>query len=344
MKQSYKNDIVKNYIKRFPNTQSTTIAKYIYAENSAEFKDVEQVRDFVRYIRGLKGQRVRKSLKDKTFVVKPYSLKNPYHLPNSEGKPPKVFNLPRSCNNVLLLSDIHIPYHDIPTLSKAIEYGKKQKINCIFINGDLTDFYQISDFVKLERRRSVKGELAATREFLRVLNKEFPNVPMYLLKGNHDNRLEKYLAVKAPELLDMEEYRLSVHLNGSFKKEVYVKEKYHIEVIDDTTLVKMGKLAVTHGHLLLRGIFAPVNPARGSFLRAKASVIIGHTHKVSTHSETTINGKVITCYSTGCMCELNPAYSPFANNYSHGFAVVKIKSNGHYSVKNIQLINGEIIN
>lgn len=334
-KTSYKNAIVRNYIKRFPNTPSLTIAKKIYAENSAEFTNIETARTFVRMVRGLSGKKNRKNLVDKTLVIKPFSLKNPYNLPTSEAHPPKVFHLPRSCSSILLLGDIHVPYHDIKALSKAIEYGKKEKINCIFLNGDFLDFYQISRFLNLERRRSVKEEIETAKEVLEIFNKEFPSVPIYFLKGNHDNRLEMYLATKAPELLDVEEFRL---------QELLEADKFGMTVIEDTTLVKAGKLAITHGHLLLRGVFAPVNAARGSFLRAKASVIVSHVHKVSTHSETNINGKVITCYSTGCLCELNPTYSPFANNYSHGFAHIKVQPNGNYSVKNIQIIDGMIVN
>lgn len=335
MKPTYKNEIVRNYLKRFTDTPSQTLAKKIYAENSAEFTNMETVRSMVKDIRGLHGGKRLKGLKDKTFVVKPFSLKNPYNLPDSDAKPPKVFHLPQKCSNILVLSDLHIPYHDIKALTVALDYGKQQKVNCIFINGDLIDFYQISRFVNLERRRSVKEELESVKEFLGILNKEFPNVPIYFLLGNHDKRLEYYLANKAPELLDVEEFRL---------KELLEADKFGMEVIDDVTLVKIGKLAVTHGHLLLKGVFAPVNAARGSFLRAKASVIIGHVHKVSTHSETTINGKVITCYSTGCLCELTPAYAPFGNNYSHGFAHIIVQQNGNYSVKNLQLIDGNIIN
>jgi len=151
----------------------------------------------------------------------------------------------------------------------------------------------------------------------------------------HDNRLEHYLAEKAPELLDMEEFRLEILLDA---------KKRNMVVINDNVLVKMGKLNVTHGHLLLRGFFSPVNSARGTFLRAKASTIISHVHKVSMHTETTINDKTIVTYSTGCLCELNPEYAPLANNYSHGFAHVMTKPNGDYKVRNLQILNGQIIN
>jgi len=335
MKKTFKGQIVENYLRRFPNTQSTTLAKKIYAENSEHFNTFETVRSLIREKRGLHGKAHRKSIIDKQFYVKPFSLKNPYSLPDSDAQEPKIFHLPREISRVLVISDLHIPYHDITPLTMALDYGKKQKINCIFINGDLIDFYQISRFVNLERKRSVAEELEIVKEFLGVLNKEFPNVPIYLLMGNHDMRLEKYLATKAPELLDVEEFRL---------KELLEADKHNLTVIEATTLVKIGKLSITHGDLLLKGFFSPVNPARGAFLKAKASVLVSHTHKVSTHTETTINGKTIVCYSTGSLCELTPAYAPFANNFMHGFAYVEVEHNGNYKVKNIQIVDGIIIN
>ena len=57
--QFSKGEIVKNYLRKFPNTPSLTIAKKVYAENNADFKDVEDVRTIIRYQRGLKGKRYR---------------------------------------------------------------------------------------------------------------------------------------------------------------------------------------------------------------------------------------------------------------------------------------------
>ena len=334
MKTSFKSDIARNYIKRFTKTASLTLAKKMYIENIDIFKDVEDARSSIRYVRGLTGDKKRE-IKNKELFVEKFSLGNPYKLPKSHAKKAHTFTLPTQYNNVLIISDLHIPYHDVTALSIAIAYGKEKGINCIFINGDLLDFFQISRFMKIKRKRSVAQELETAREILDILNKEFPNIPIIFLKGNHDNRLEHYLAEKAPELLDCEEFKL---------EELLEAKKRNVLVLEDNVLVKVGKLTITHGHLLLRGFFAPVNAARGTFLRAKASTLISHVHKVSMHTETTINQKTIVTYSTGCLCELNPEYSPFANNYSHGFAHVTTKANGHYKVRNIQILNGEIIN
>ncbi len=333
----FKSDIVENYIKKFPNTASNTLAKKIFVENLDHFKDVEDARSSVRYVRGLNGNKNRKARggNKKDLYVKPFTFANTFNIPKSDAEKPKIFYLPKDNDNILFISDLHIPYHDVKALTVALQYGKDQDVNTIFINGDLLDFYQISRFVNVVRKRSVKEELEIAKAFLASLRQAFPNVALYFLKGNHDNRLETYLATKAPELLDVEEFRLEFLLEA---------EKYNMKVIEDTTLVKIAKLNVTHGHLLTRGFIAPVNAARGAFLRSKASVIISHVHKISSHSETTISNKVITCYSTGCLCELNPRYNPFGNNYSHGFAHITTEPNGHYKVKNFQIIDGELIN
>jgi len=336
MKTNFKTDIVRNYLKEFPNTPSRSLAIKIYDENRLHFKDIEDARGVVRYMRGLNGKESRNRNKNKDLHVKKGTFKlNPFNLPISHAEKAKVFTLPKNHNNILFISDLHIPYHDITAVTTALQYGKDNQINTIFINGDIIDFYQISKFTNLKRKRSVAQEIEAVNEFLDILNKEFPNVPIYFLKGNHDKRLEIYLSVKAPEVLDIPEYQLE-HLFRS--------KEHNLHIIDDTTLVMIGKLPVTHGHLLIRGVFAPVNAARGAFLRAKSSVVISHVHKVSTHPETTIRGKQIICYSTGCLCELNPDYTPFANNYSHGFAHIITEKNGNYQFKNMQIINGLIVN
>lgn len=335
MRTSFKSDIVKNYLRKYPNMLSNTLANKIYSEMSEHFTDKENVRSTIRYVRGLSGKKNRKSKTIKEFKVKPFSLlKNPFNLPHSYAEKPKIFNLPNDHNNILFISDLHIPFHDVKAITTALNYGKENSINAIFINGDIIDFYQISRFQNVERKRSVSQELKATNHILDVFNKEFPNIPIYFLLGNHDVRLEKFLAVKAPELLDVAEFKLEMLLHA---------KAHNMMVIGENTLVRMGKLSVTHGHLLMRGFFAPVNAARGTFLRAKASTIISHVHKVSTHTETTINGKQIVCYSTGCLCELNPTYNPFANNFSHGFAHVMFNKAGNYTVRNLQILDGIIV-
>lgn len=327
-----KKDVVLEYLGKYPNLASLSLARTIYQDHPALFTNVENARSLIRNYRGLNGEKMRKEAKDKSRFVAPNSL-NQYNLPRSKSIKRQLFVLPKEANNILFISDLHVPFHDIPALTLAINYGKQQKVNTVFINGDLIDFYPISRFTNVKKKSSFTEEIVKTKQVLDVLRREFPDALFYFLYGNHDNRLEHYLATKAPELLGTPEFRLDKLLDF---------DKYKIKHFEDTTLVRIGKLTVTHGHLLIKGIFAPVNPARGAFLRAKDNVIISHVHNPSMHTEKTIKDKIIATYSTGCLCELNADYNPFGNNFAHGFAHITTDQNGHFRVDNKRIINGEL--
>jgi predicted phosphodiesterase len=325
-----KQEIVRPYLERFPDHADLTLAKKIYKENPLVWTQIESVRYIVRALRGKRES----NYKDKSlYKAKTYDT-NPYKLPQSEEKERVPFTLPVACNNILLISDLHIPYHSIDAITAALDYGKKENVNTIIINGDLIDFYGCSRFEKDPRKRSIKHEFDTTKEFLRILRATFPNAQIYWLKGNHDVRYEHWLMAKAPEVFDDPYYLMEERLRLN-------EERVHL--IDDKTIVRAGKLSIHHGHLFFRGFGAPVNAARGLFLKVKQSAIVGHTHRISEHSETTLSGELITCWSTGCLSELSPDYNPHSNNYSHGFAHIQTKKDGNYSVKNFRILNGIIL-
>jgi predicted phosphodiesterase len=326
-----KRDIVREYVKKYPEYPNLKLARIIYSENNLSFKNVEDAREVIRNVTGKKGAKNRKYVK-KEFLQenKPF---NPYNLPESHEEKREAFVLPKACDNILLISDLHIPYHNIQAVTIALDYGKANNVNTIFINGDLIDNHQVSRFETDPKKRSVKQEFDATKQFLVSLRAAFPNASIYWLKGNHCIRWEKFLLMKVREIWDDDYFYLEERLQLN---EVMVK------MIDDKTLVKAGKLSITHGHHIFKGVFTPVNPSRGAFLRAKQSLIVGHLHRASHHPEVDLDGKIISCWSTGCLCELKPNYSPMVSNAQHGFAHILVESNGDYTVKNYQIVNGKL--
>lgn len=327
-------DIAREYRSKYPDMPTLKLARIMYSDNNLVFKDVEHARNRLRYIEGKLGPEHRKIVQNSKFYMKESRPKNPYNLPESHQEKREAFILPKGCDNILLLSDIHIPYHDIDAVSLALEYGQKEKINTIFINGDLIDNHQVSKFESNPKKRSVKQEFDATKAFLVALRLAFPDAHIYWLKGNHCIRWEKFLMMKVREIWDDPYFTLEERLRLNEER---------IIMIDDKTLVKAGKLSITHGHHVFKGVFSPVNPARGAFLRAKQSVIVGHLHRSSYHPEVDLDGKVIGCWSTGCLCELKPDYSPLVSNSQHGFAHILVEGSGDFTVKNYQIINGRIL-
>jgi predicted phosphodiesterase len=303
------------------------LARIMYGKNKLLFSDLENARYTLRAIEGKCNSNVKVTHR---IEARPY---NPYKLPDSYQNERKPFTLPTHCNNILLISDLHIPYHDINAITIALDYGKKQKVNTIFINGDLIDNAQVSRFERDMSKRSVKQEFDATKQFLVSLRNNFPRAEIYWLKGNHCVRWEKFLSQKVSEIWDDPYFHLEERLRLNEER---------VKLLDDTVLVKAGKLSITHGHHIFKGVFAPVSPARGAFLRAKQNLIVGHLHRASQHVETTLDGDIITCYSMSCLCELRPNYSPLVSNSTHGFAHLTIEQGGSYHLRNYQIIDGKI--
>lgn len=326
---SIKSQLVIDYIKKFPNTPNLTLAKKIYKENSKLFIDVENVRSTIRTYTGNSGKNNAKKIKNKELFTPPKPF-NPFNLPESYANDYTAYEIKQS--KVLILSDLHFPYQDNKSIELALNYGLDKKANCILINGDLIDFATISRHEKDWRMRSVNDEFNAVRQFLVSLRKAFPNAKIVFKHGNHDERWEKYLYVKAPELFDVSDFQLEVLLKlGELK----------IETVKDKRPIKIGKLTALHGHELAGGA-GGVNPARSTFLKTLDNVIVGHYHKTSTNTETTMTGNVISVHSTGCLCGLNPLYMPI-NKHNLGFAYVELDiKTGNYNLQNLKVIKGKV--
>jgi predicted phosphodiesterase len=322
--------IVIDYLEKNPAMATRTLAKLIYNDHSLDFKNVEAVRSCIRIIRGehkqLKG--VAKYKRTEEEKRKSNGWKK---LPESDYKEQEPYIMPKGNNRILILSDIHLPYHDVDALSIALEWAYDYKPNAIILNGDTMDMYQASRFIKDRRLRDLAGEIDMTRDFLRQLRDEF-DCPIYFKIGNHEARWENYLKTVAPELLGIGDFELKSILRFG---ELGVTE------IKDKQIIKAGNLNIMHGHEFGQSVFSPVNVARGLYVRAKANAIIGHHHATSEHSEKDLQGNVVTTWSMGSLCGLSPEYMPY-NKWNHGFAFVTTFDNGDFEVKNLRIINGKV--
>ena len=316
--------IAKEMVIRFPDSPKLTLAKKLYKENPKVFTSVEHARGCINRIRGL-GSHGR--IADKSLFEEPKFNYNPFSLPESKSEPREIWKLPKSISKVLLLSDIHFPYHDEKALTTALKYGQKEGVDAVFINGDLIDFYQLSFHEKDPRVTSIADELEMTRDFFDSLKKAFPKALIYYIPGNHEHRLERYLRVKAPELLDIQEFRIDILLKLGEKG---------IHYLAHGTKCYFGKLLVEHGDKMKGS--GGVNPARSLFAKLKRHAICGHFHRTSEATEKVYDGDVVVTYSTGCLCELEPRYME-VNNHNHGFAIVDMNGD-NFAVSNKKIVNG----
>ena len=237
--------------------------------------------------------------------------------------------------HTLIFNDVHINFHDKKALEVMVHFIKAMygdTLKNIIMNGDIADFYTLSRWVKDPRFRNFKQEVEYFIQFLEYLREWFPKTNIVYKYGNHEERYEDYLKLKAPELFDLEITELSKLLK---------LDNFGIHVVRDKMPIKLNSLMIIHGHEFRTPFTNPVNPARGLFLRAQKSAMCGHYHQSSTHSEKNIEGESITCWSLGCLSDLNPQYMPL-NKWNLGFAVVDTSGNKKFNVHNYKLINYEV--
>lgn len=327
-----KAEVARQFRKKYPEYNNMKLARVMYNQNKLLFKDIEDARGRIRYIEGKQGAAQRTSVvKTELFKDKPRPY-NPYNLPASEEVDYQPFRI-TGHKRVGILSDIHVPYHNISSLTAAIQYLKKQKIDGLLLNGDTIDCHRLSRFIKDPKKRNFKLELDTFKALFDVLEKEL-KCKIYFKLGNHEIRYQHFLYEKASELAGIEE----------FEFENIIKARARgIQVIGDKTVIKLNGLNGIHGHEYIGGITAPVNVARGLYLRGKVSAFQGHNHATSEHSETDMNGKITTTWSIGCLSELHPDYMPL-NKWNHGCADVDLDENGEdYEFRNKRIFNGKVL-
>jgi predicted phosphodiesterase len=308
------------------------LARIIYSENILKFKDYENARLCLRYIEGKAGSKNRKKVEKTEFFMKEKRPENPYNLPVSDETEYIPYVI-KGHKRMGVMSDVHVPYHNMAALTAAISFLKKEKIDGLLLNGDTIDCHLLSRFTKNPKMRDFKGELDTFKALIEVFKKEF-NCRIYFKLGNHEERYEKFLLEKASELKGVDEFEFENILKARAEG---------IEVIGDKRIIKLNSLNGIHGHEYIGGISAPVNIARGLYLKGKTSAFQGHNHSTSEHTETDMNGKITTTWSVGCLSELHPAYMPL-NKWNHGVAVVDLDSNGDdYQFRNKRIYKGKVL-
>jgi predicted phosphodiesterase len=308
-----------------PDAPARTLARRLVKEANGAIT-LNQARLRITRQFGVQGSKSRKRMK----AVAPRAKRQAgevLSLPPSMAEPwtPHVMKV---LGPVGIISDVHVPYHSEIAVAAAIGFLKEQNLSALLLNGDICDFYAISRYMKDPKKRDFKGGLEAVRAFLAWLRQEFPAIPIVMKSGNHEERFNHWLFQHAAEISDDPRMSLGAWLD---------LDTHGIELVEDMRPVMLGKLPVLHGHELPKGMAAPVNVARGAWMRTLSTCLVGHSHRTSNHAESDMWHKETACWSTGCLCDLRPEYA-IINRWNHGFAVATVHKGGAFDVHNYRVM------
>lgn len=263
----------------------------------------------------------------KTFDV---NLLDNYGILDSIGQEYTSYKLPPEFKRIGILSDIHFPFHSMEALIPAIKFLKDKEIDCLYLNGDIFDFYSISRHEKDPDLRDFKREVDMCRDFVQKLKDIFPNCLLVYKLGNHEDRYARSLQVNAEEFAQLHDLQFHVFFH---------LDRLGYQIVDTWRGCEIGDLLVIHGH---EGFgTGGVNPSQSLFNKMYCNTLMGHVHRTTNTMRKTGFNKVINTYSVGCLTSLTPKYMPY-NNHNHGFAYLEV-NNGITKVENIIIKDGKIV-
>lgn len=319
--RTQKGILAEKIIKEFAGFMSNkSMARKLYQENPKVYENIEDARRVIRYYLGVNGESRRQHA----------IASNDFKLPESFAEKKESYTIPLNITSALVISDIHLPYHDLKALKVALKCGVENKVQCVIINGDLLDFHTISRFERDPNKRSLAQEIEAGKDFIKALRFIFPTQLIIWNYGNHDHRYKKYVYQKAPELLGIKELELD-YIIGC--------HEHKIIVLSNDMGLTFGKLNIRHGHEFFGG--GGVMPGRNYLLKAKDNILVSHVHRSNFYPQTRIDRSIIGGWSIGCLSELQPDYN-INSEYNHGFALITKDKIGNFKVSNKMIINGVI--
>lgn len=311
-------ELFDEYRKEYPHLLKKPLARLLVAEHPDMFSDVESARDVVRRYTGTHGAQSRKHGK-KPKPTDHKAISEEYYLPDGDKEVIK-HQLPTGYARVGITGDWQMPYHDKDAIVKIFEKFIQEKINCLYLNGDIIDCVTLSSFCRDPNARNFSYELDLFFEYMSYARDIFGDIPIYYKLGNHEDRYQRYMYQKSKMLLGVPEFDFEY---------VMAFNDFKIKKIEAYDLMFAGDMPIIHGHEH-GGWGSTINPAKNMYNKIKSSFIMGHGHIRDSYRRKRVTGEQIECHMHGSACQLSPAWKPMAyTDWSHGAAILYRDSKGN---------------
>lgn len=233
----------------------------------------------------------------------------------------------------LILSDIHIPGHCERTLMAAVKEAKRRGVCGVILNGDFVDYHELSSHEQDPSAARYQRETELAVNFLSWMRSQFTKQDYFYLEGNHEMRLKRYIISRASALYGKDGKSISVETELKLNQ-------FGVEYIKDKRSARLGDLGLYHGHEFAGG--GGANPAKWLYGKTHSDSACGHLHRTDSHQHRNAIGEVVSVWTIGCCCILNPRWLPF-NAWNNGVAFVELYKDHSYTFDNLRIRDGKIV-
>lgn len=238
---------------------------------------------------------------------------------------------------VVVLSDIHIPWHSEQALLLALDFCKKKQPDIIVLLGDIVDFSGISDYNKtLKDEMGMVFDLLKFRAFMALVKTLCPNSKIVLVKGNHCDRYTRWWAADGNRAMGT-----AASLFMPFNR-VIGADDMNIPVYEYGHWWEHRNFMFVH----TAGYSGAVNSSsvseRKAIQKMQCSGIQGHHHRVGMCVTKTASG-YLGFYGNGCLSSLNPHYTTNPD-WVNCFSVLKFLPNSsRFNWTPVLIIDGKAV-
>lgn len=220
---------------------------------------------------------------------------------------------------ILLLSDLQIPDHSEEALELVLQFIPDFRPNLVILNGDLLNFTGVAKYDPIPHYTvTLSDEIETARRIInkvvKIVRQSNPIVEIVWIKGNHEFRLEKFLATHATPVAELKidgEYLISI-------EKIFNTKELGIKTVPYQRDFKIGDVIVEHGDLVRKHAGYT---AKGMFESRGESGISGHTHRAGYYSRTRA-GKTYFWIEQGCLCNLEPEpHYARRPDWAHSFVI-----------------------
>lgn len=210
----------------------------------------------------------------------------PTHLPPGATQAlDKISEVSIEAEEFLVASDFHVPGEDRRWIKRLLDYGKKNGVTTLVINGDFWNHDSVSRWQFKDPSMGLKLEIKKGIALVKELQQQFK---LYFVCGNHDSRLPKALNYAL---------NFSDWMDALFGDEIVVTDF-------DFMRVKSGKreFRVCHPEYYSR-----VKGSEATTLAhdLQENIIMAHQHFLTMTTNKT--GRYL-CVDCGCMCDQDVFY------------------------------------
>lgn len=228
----------------------------------------------------------------------------------------------------LIIPDTHVDYHDKRAFRLMLKVARDTGVDHVYLLGDFCDMYNVMSHPrKAILRGLVKREIEGVNTELDAIDEALPKAKKHYIFGNHEDRLERYIDEKCPELYGLVDLPSLLELEERHWSWTDYKP-------DQLVRVAGSKLFARH---------EPIGKdALATVKAAGKSIVYGHTHRAEQSQIVHIDGTTHIGLNVGWLGDKKHKafqYVKGHHQWTLGFGIANILDSGVFYLDQVRIFN-----